>query len=159
MIKRYFILLTLALALVSCQCEGMEEKMEKYYFFSGEVRFSVGDDASEVTRRLGQPNKTSRAASCAGLGEDIVYSYNGFRILAYSESGREAVNTIEITSDAVATSEGIRLGDGADKIMRIYGVPKVKGEALIEYESGGVRLCFYMSEGFVRSIKYLLCDG
>lgn len=158
MIKKYFVVFALALALVSCQCEDMEENMERYCFFGGDVRFSVGDDACEVTKRLGQPNKTSRTSSCAGVGEDIVYVYNGFRVLAYSENGGERIVSIEITSDAVSTPEGIRLGDGIDRIMKMYGVPSERKENIVEYESRGVRLRFVLSDGSVRSIKYLSSD-
>ena len=159
MIKKYFVAFALVLALVSCQCKDVGENMERYCFFSGDVRFCVGDDAGEITKRLGQPNKTSRTSSCARTGEDIVYVYNGFRMFAYSENGNEKIVSIELTNDAASTPEGIRIGDSLDRIMKMYGVPSVRKENIIEYESGGVRLRFILSDGFVRSIKYLLSDG
>lgn len=159
MIKRVFIVFAAVLALVSCHCKGEEKKMEKYIFLYSDVRFTVGDDADEVTGRLGEWNKMSRAASCAGVGEDIIYIYNGFRILAYSEKDRARITAIDLTSDAVSTPEGIGLGDGADSVIKIYGVPHVRDGNVIEYESGGVRLRFILSDGSVRSIKYLLSDG
>ena len=154
--KKIFIMVALALALVSCQSIGEDKKMEKYFFENEGVRIYVGDDASTITQSLGEPNKISRAPSCAGGGEDIIYIYSGFRLLAYSEKGEETVCAVELTNDAVSTPEGIRLGDSAETVVKVYGVPSRRENDLIEYESGGVKLRFALSKGTVKLIKYLL---
>lgn len=155
-LKRILIMAVLALLLVSCQTKREEKKMGKYFFENNGVKISVGDDVSVIIKKLGKANRESRAASCAGAGEDIIYIYNGFRLSAYSENGKETVIALEITSDTVSTPEGVRLGDSADTVVEIYGVPERREEGLIEYEGGGVKLRFIMSRGAVKSIKYLL---
>jgi hypothetical protein len=156
MVRRVFIVLAVIFTFASCDGNGEEEKMVKYYFEINGIRICVGEDAESVTRTLGKPNRVSRADSCAGMGEDVIYVYDGFRILAYSDGGEAVITSIELTNDAVSTPEGIRIGDGADFIIRMYGVPNRREKSLIEYESGGVRLRFALSDGAVRSVKYLL---
>ena len=156
MVRRLFIVLAVIFIFASCDGKGEKEKMVKYYFEINGIRIGVGEDAESVTRTLGKPNRVSRADSCAGMGEDVIYVYDGFRILAYSDGGEAVITSIELTNDAVSTPEGIRIGDGADFISRMYGVPNRREKSLIEYESGGVRLRFALSDGTVRSVKYLL---
>ena len=156
MFRRLFVVLAVIFIFASCDGKGEEEKMVKYYFEINGIRICVGEDAESVTRTLGKPNRVSRADSCAGMGEDVIYVYDGFRILAYSNGGEAVITSIELTNDAVSTPEGIRIGDGADFIIRMYGVPNRREKSLIEYESGGVRLRFALSDGAVRSVKYLL---
>lgn len=159
MVRRIFIILAALFVLASCDGGGEEMIKEKFYFESNGVRFSVGDGADSVTKALGEARRVSRAESCAGVGEDIIYIYNGFRILAYSDGGETKITSIELTSDAVSTPEGIGIGDGEDAVIRAYGVPSKRDGKVIEYESGGVKLRFSFSEGSVRSIKYLMSDG
>ncbi len=159
MIKKLFIILAAVLVLTSCRGKGDKREMEKYFFEYNGVRFSVGDGADEITDKLGEWNSMSRAASCAGVGEDIIYIYNGFRILACSRGDAARITAIELTSDAVSTPEGVGLGDCADAVIKTYGVPETRDGNIIEYESGGVRLRFLLSKGSVRSVKYLPCDG
>lgn len=145
----------LALLLISCQQKEGETKNEEYFFENNGVRIFVGDDTREIISKLGKPNRESRAPSCAGVGEDIIYIYDGFRLLAYSEKSKETVVSIELTSDAVSTPEGIGLGDGAESVLNAYGVPMHREEGIFEYESRGIRLRFAISDGVVKSIKYL----
>ena len=160
MIKNFlaFILCILALALVSC--EQIEERgAENGYFFEANgVTFCVGDDAMAVADRLGTPNKSSRAPSCAGVGEDIVYVYSGFRVTAYSEQNKEKIVGIELTNDLFSTVEGVSIGTDSDAVRDIYGTPDSISGAMMEYKSGGVRLQFSISDGKVKAIKYLLCQ-
>ena len=141
--------------LISCQQKEEETKNENYFFEIKGVRICVGDDAREMISELSRPNRESRAPSCAGVGEDIIYIYDGFRLLAYFENGKETVVSIELTSDAVSTPEGVGLGDSAESVLKAYGAPRHREEEIFEYESGGIRLRFALSDGIVTSIKYL----
>ena len=156
MVRRLFIIIAVIFIFTSCDGNGEEMIKEKFYFECNGVRFCVGDGADSVTRALGDANRVSRADSCAGIGEDIIYIYNGFRILAYSDGGETRITSIELVSDAVSTPEGVEIGDGTDAVIRAYGVPDKRDGNVIEYESGGVMLRFSFAEGSVRSVKYLV---
>lgn len=147
------ILMLLCLA-TSCREEGKTGIPEKYYLNVKNVTFSVGDDADEVTARLGECNSSASAPSCAGEGFDEVYRYNGFRIIVHRDAKGAKITEIDLSSDLLPTAEGVFIGDDADKIKEIYG----EGDGFsggVEYIAEGCRLRFFITDGRVTGIKYL----
>lgn len=152
--KKIIFLLALSCFLSACEGGGKAPPPEKYSFVAEGVTFSVGDDADEVTARLGECNSSASAPSCAGEGFDEVYRYNGFRILAHRDSMGAKITEIELLSDLLPTAEGVFVGDDADKIKEIYG----EGDGFsggVEYRAEGCRLRFFITDGRVTGIKYL----
>lgn len=125
-----------------------------YVFYSGEIAVEVGEDADEVISRLGKPNRSATAESCAGLGCDEVYYYNGFKIGAFREGDDCEITSIELTNDTVATREGIKIGSPESSVKKAYG-EGMTFPGGIEYSSGDCTLRFYLSIGRVSAIKYL----
>lgn len=153
-INIFFCILMFLCLFTSCREEGKTGIPEKYFLNVKNVSFSVGDDADEVTARLGECNSSSSAPSCAGEGIDEVYRYNGFKIFAHRANGRTTITEIEVTNDTLPTAEGVFIGDDADKIKEIYG----EGEDFsggVEYRAEGCRLRFFITDGRVTGIKYL----
>ncbi|MGM9644643.1 MAG: hypothetical protein ACI3X1_06110 [Eubacteriales bacterium] len=148
------IVLTLSCFLSACDGGGKAPPPEKYFFAAEGVTFSVGDDADEVTARLGECNSSASAPSCAGEGFDEVYRYNGFRIFAHRDANGAKIAEIDLVSDLLPTAEGAFIGDSADRIKEIYG----EGDGFsggVEYRAEGCRLRFFITDGRVTGIKYL----
>lgn len=151
--KIFFCILVFLCLLVSCE-QGENAPPDRYFFTAEGVTFSVGDDADEVTARLGGCNSSASAPSCAGEGVDEVYRYNGFKIFAHRANGRTTITEIEVTNDTLPTAEGVFIGDDADKIIEIYGEGEVFSGG-VEYRAKVCRLRFFITDGRVTGIKYL----
>ena len=154
--KKIKCLLALVFVFILSACDGggKAPPPDRYFFTVGDVTFSVGDDADEVTARLGECNSSASVPSCAGEGFDEVYRYNGFKIFAHRANGRAMITEIEVTNDTLPTAEGLFIGDDADKITEIYG----EGDGFsggVEYRAEGCRLRFFITDGRVTGIKYL----
>ncbi len=135
-------------------CEIGSEAREEYVFYSNGIRIEVGDDTDEVITRLGAPNRHRSAESCAGLGCDEEYIYNGFKISAYREGDECEIISIELTNDTVSTAEGISIGALESEVLKKYGEGK-RFPWGIEYTAEECTLRFYLSKGRVSGIKYL----
>ncbi len=145
--------LPIVLILVACgEAEGIRARDEYLLYVNG-VEIEVGGDADEVISRLGEPNRIAIAPSCAGLGLDEAYIYNGFRINVYRDDEDCEIVSVELTNDTVKTGEGIGIGSSEASVRKAYGEGR-NFSGGVEYAGDDVRLCFFISEGRVIGIKY-----
>ena len=149
----FAILLTVCLLFACCEGKGEINKSD-YCFSYQDITFAVGDDTDKTVMLLGEANRISRAPSCAGEGDDELYIYNGFRILSHRDGRGARIYAIELSNDACATTEGVRIGDSVGKVKEIYGNGDDKGTR-IEYAGERCRLVFYLQNGKVYMIKYV----
>ncbi len=132
---------------------------EKGYIFTDNgVSIEVGCPVSAVDA-LGEPIDTLEEASCAFEGKDVTYFYNNYEILlAYPNEGDSYVSTVTITSDAVATAEGLELGMSADDVVSIYGECEPQAGGVYVYAKGGMNLRVRVIDGAVDSIEYKVAE-
>jgi len=149
--------LLIILTLTGCGTRTEARERDEYVFYTQGVGIEVGEDADEVISRIGEPNRIASAPSCAGVGCDEVYIYNGFKISTYRYDGDAEIVSIELTNDTVATKEGIKVGSPESELCRIYG-EGIEFYGGIEYLSDDSRLQFFLSDGRVRAIKYLKAE-
>ena len=148
------ILVGILMILTLAGCASASGAPNDYVFMSNGVEIEIGDDVDEIISRLGKPNRTSSAESCAGVGCDEIYIYSGFRIGAYREGDDSEIVLIELTNDTSATKEGIRIGSPESNLLNAYGEGR-EFPGGIEYISDDCTLRFYLSTGRVSAIKYL----
>ena len=55
----------------------------------------VDQDASLLAKALGEPLDKQYEASCSGLGDDGIWSYDGLTVFTYLENGAETVVDVE----------------------------------------------------------------
>ena len=148
------LILLILLTLAGCAGQPQSKWRDEFVFYADGVEIEVGDDVDEVITRLGKPNRIASAPSCAGLGCDELYIYNGFKISAYCEGDECEIVAIELTNDTRQTPEGISIGAPESSVIEVYGAGRdfVGG---VEYISDDCRLQFYLSDGRVSGIKYL----
>ncbi len=152
-ISRFFALLAFPLLFVSCEGGSVREVSEEFFFSVSGMTFTVGDDSDRVLEALGEPNRSISSVSCAGVGQDELYIYNGFKLTCYREGGKAEITSIELTNDTVETMEGAYIGGSAEMLKRIYG----EGEEFsggVEYIGENCRLRFYIKDGKVVGVKY-----
>ncbi len=161
-------LLAVLMLLTLCACGGDKEDKNDtedmpstlpavdevgYGFADNGIIVRVGDPVSAVDA-LGEPVSTFEEASCAFEGKDVTNFYANYQILlAYPNEGDSYVYSIAITSDAVATPEGLEIGMTAEDVVSIYGETTAEG-GLYVYAKGNMTLRILTVDDVVTAIEY-----
>jgi hypothetical protein len=112
---------------------------DKYKFTYKGYEIAPGSNAAAALEAFGDDYDRVEVASCAYQGVDIVYTYPGFTLYAFSDSGVEYINVIEVT-DSLIDCGGISVGDSIQKAKDIYGTPDVGDDYGVLYRSGKTEL-------------------
>ncbi len=152
--------LLILLTLVSCGARENKKTSpptaHEYVFLRDGESIAAGDSASAI-RRLGQYKSRRAVGSCAGVGEDVLYVYDGFRVTVYGEDGNGGghIQMIEFTNDTVSTAEGIFVGADVESVVRAYGDEYTEMGEGLRYVGENCILQFSVRQGVVTSIKYI----
>ncbi len=111
----------------------------------------------------GEAPQISVKASCLGGvdGEDVTYSYKGFRVQTFRTGegdAEEEIRWVILTDDSVQTVKGIAIGDTAEKVSATYGEPSRTTDSLLIYQRGGTLLRFKIRDGVVTNIDYTVAE-
>ena len=104
---------------------------------------------SDAISAVGNASSTEKLPSCHSLDspDDVVYTYNGFKLQTLTDSSGEKVYNIDITGGSATTSKGIAVGNSAADIEKAYGQPAVADDFLIRYTvDGGKNTLDFMME-------------
>jgi hypothetical protein len=152
--------LLILLTLVSCGAQENKKTSPptapEYVFLRDGESIAPGESASAI-RRLGQYKSRRAVGSCAGVGEDVLYVYDGFRVTVYGEDGNGGghIQMIEFTNDTVSTAEGIFVGADVESVVRAYGAEYSEVGEGMRYVGKNCILQFSVRDGTVTSIKYI----
>ena len=155
--KKISCLILFVAVVMLCACVKKEVR-EDYYFRGGGVDIVPGVRAEDVLGYLGEHRSMQSNPSCAFDGEERIYTYSGFDVYTEYENGKEIIDRVVITSDAVVTERGVRIGDSLDDVVRAYGRDYEKTGENIEYDGERCDLQFFFRDGVVVSIRYLADD-
>lgn len=141
--------------IVEYSLEPSDSVIDKGYIFHAyEEEFYIGEDIGEIQKRLREPNSVFEAPSCARLGEDVIYTYSGFRLSAAKQKdGSEILYSILLTDDSVMTEEGLYIGESEEKIKEVYGA-SIKKSGVYTYQKGEMQLFIVVEKEKVVSIEY-----
>lgn len=132
---------------------------EDVNFYYNNTAIKPNEDISSVISKIGNASKIDSAPSCIGVGEDKIYSYNGFKIESYPDTSGEKVLNIMITDNSVSTSKGISVGMTVADIENAYGTSKldksISDEYFYTYVSGKLHLDFLIDDGLITEIDYV----
>ncbi len=145
--KKGVLALLLILLLPSC-----EKNMTDRYLFEYEgVEMFPSKEADKVIEKIDEEYKCSEESLGCGMGRTCrIYSYESFVIRAVDGK----IETVTLKNDSVSTPEGVRIGDDAERVIKIYGGEyQTRGESII-YIKDEITLNFVVREGVVTSIYY-----
>ena len=107
----------------------------EYAFSYNGYKIVPGSEAEPALAALGDDYERMEVASCAYQGVDIIYSYPGFTLYAFSDSGVEYINVIEV-EDSLIDCGGVSVGDSVSIAKNVYGTPAVEDDFGLVYRSG-----------------------
>ena len=111
----------------------------KYKFSYNGFEIVPGAKADTALDAFGDDYDRIEVASCAYQGVDIVYTYPGFTLYAFSDGGVEYINVIEVTNP-LTDCGGISVGDSIKTAKELYGEPDVGDDFGVLYRSGKTEL-------------------
>ncbi|MCM1217683.1 MAG: SGNH/GDSL hydrolase family protein [Lachnospiraceae bacterium] len=138
----------------------LEESSEKdakykgYAFVYKDTVIEIDALANPILKQLGEANAYFEAASCAFNGLDKMYTYSSFELDTYPMEDKDYVSMVLFKDDAIATAEGVSIGDSVDKVREIYGRDCEDENGMMVYEKDGMKLCFIVQDESVTSIEY-----
>ncbi len=146
------LMLVSLLSLISC---GGSNGGNGYVFKINSLTLQIGASADVVRTGLGEPLSKNVTAACGGIpGEDIVYTYAGYRVKTTPGKDGDVICMIELTDDSVKTPEGLTIGSTKDQVISAMGTGEAVGENLV-YPKGNMKLQFLIRDGFVTNVQYL----
>lgn len=93
----------------------------------------IDDDVEPVIKSLGDDYTLNEANSCAYIGKDKAFSYDGIIISTLPIDGRDVICEVYITSEDYETSKGIRVGQNKSHIEEIYGKNYTLDDGVLTY--------------------------
>lgn len=160
--KKVLVLMLGILLLTGCGASNADENKAKaretdrvgYSITLNGVEMMVGDEFSKVSSKLGKDYQYQEVETCAFEGMDKIYTYPDYEIYNYHEDGVEKIYTITLSTENVATDEGIRVGDTISDVISKYGDDYEDVAGAYTYTKGDTLLTFIFDEEAVTSIEY-----
>lgn len=131
-----------------------EVEHKGYTFIYKDTVIEIDAPADPILQQLGEANAYFEAASCAFNGLDKMYTYGSFELDTYPLEDKDYVSMVLFKDDAIATTEGVSIGDSVEKIAETYGEDSDIENGMIVYKKDGMKLCFIVEDGSVSSIEY-----
>ena len=148
---RLLALLTLLLWLTSCApaMDGADSTLHLTY--RGQD-ICVGMEMDVLLPLLGEDYIVDVAQSCAGIGQDVVYTYPSLRLYAFAPvDGVAYVTSATYTDDGVDFC-GIRIGSAVADVTAALGEPTEQNEQRVVYRDQTATLTFTLRDGYVSAI-------
>lgn len=101
-----------------------------------DLNVHVDDDVKPVITSLGDDYKFDEANSCAYIGMDKSFSYDGIIISTLPIDSTDVICEVYITSDKYETSRGIKIGHKKSDIEEIYGKNYTLEDGILTYWIG-----------------------
>ena len=163
-------LLAVLMLVTLCACGGDKEEPTTdntdtqpevtetgYVFEDNGVKIEIGAPITAVDA-LGAPVDTREEASCAFEGKDVTNFYSNYEVLlAYPNEGDSYIYSVTITSDAIATPEGLEVGMTAEDVVSIYGECEAQA-GLYSYPKGNMTLRILTVDDVVDTIEYKIAE-
>ena len=128
---------------------------DSWVFKKGDVTIAMDAPSDDIIKALGSYQNTFEAPSCTFDGMDVVYSYPGYDVYAYTAGTEKKISGVVLRDDTVTTPEGIFIGSDQASVEKAYG--KVEdGANNLTLKKGNCQLLIIFMDGVVSSIQYSL---
>ncbi|MBE6621282.1 MAG: hypothetical protein E7625_08010 [Ruminococcaceae bacterium] len=152
--KRIMIAMVLLLSLL-CACAPIPSGDEPAVLSLRyrDVDLTVGMAAETVIAQLGDDYTMTEAESCAGQGQDRMYTYPSVRLYVFVPvDGEAVVSSVSYTDDGVQTADGLHVGSSSSDVVSALGKADETSDARLIYRGKGAVLTFGLRDGVVVSM-------
>ena len=141
-----------------------DEKTKKFGFTYKEVRYELGADAETAKKTLGESNGSREVNTCANGYINRAYTYGegdsqDFEVYVEQDkkTSKDIIASITLLTANVATEEGLKVGDSAETVTKIYPTA-VKGLGTYKVTEDKELLYIKMTGGKVAYISYTVTE-
>ncbi len=132
--------------IVGCQKEEFYFKHNGKEMHLNEV-FSIS--------KYGEYQDSFETENCALESMVITYFYDGYEINTYNTDNRNnVVYAIYLKDERIKTTEGIKLNDKLEDVLKIYGDDYLLKDNKYTYNKGDTSLIFTINDSYVKEIEY-----
>lgn len=124
-------------------------------FVSGSICVEPLEEADSVLNRLGEPQSTFEADSCAYQGKDYYYYFAGYELTVNEVEGVKRVTAISLVDDTVkAEFPGglLGIGDTEETLLSVLGGES--GQEYYEYTDGVLMVQVQLTEGCITALVF-----
>ena len=131
---------------------------DNFVFKYENVDITLGAEPTEILAKLGEAKSKLDVPSCAHDGTDHVYTYNNMVLTVYQATGAETgyISDVRLSSDLVATPEGLEIGMTTDDAVAKYGDADKATDTTWIYKRGTSELMLTISANKIVAIEYLI---
>ncbi len=140
--------------IASPSASGVASAYDGFVFKTNDVEIRLGEPAAESLAAVGKEQKYFESASCAFVGIDKTYYYDGYEINTYPVSEVDYFLSVVITDIGVSTMEGIGIGSTINEVKAAYGNDFNQDMGEYTYKKGVSSLIFLTENDMVVSITY-----
>ena len=130
-----------------------EDNNQSYYSFTDEKKeFKLGDIFT--IEKFGEPINYTEIPSCAFNGLDKTYIYEHYEVMTYPDGSVDRILSIYILDDKISTTEGIKISDSYNDMIKKYGNNYKKDFNQYIYELNKAQIIFIVENNIIISIEY-----
>ncbi|MBQ5398042.1 MAG: hypothetical protein IIU14_01245 [Ruminococcus sp.] len=118
-------------------------------FRKGSISLELGEDWEDALKDLKKQGDVNEIS-----GKRTEHEYSNFTVTTYKDEDDEYIEKIEITDDTLATPRGVRIGDFASRLRKIYGDPIKRTKTAYVYGNEDESLVFTYENNMIDSIYY-----
>lgn len=142
--------------------QGNNTQEGRFEFVSGGTAIWPGQNFNDVRDSLGAYLTLDESASCAFPDmKDKVYGYGAYEIYTVDDGKKETVIRITLLDDSVSAEDGLRIGDGEQKVFNVLGEKEKQTSSGLEYlfyVKGKTVIEIGILDGYVVSIQIMEKD-
>lgn len=148
--KRLCMILTVLVLLTACTPAPVAD--EPLALCYGDTSVCIGAAVDELLATWDEDYTRQVSASCAGVGEDMLYTFPSMRLYTFApEGGVERVIAVTYTDDASdeADTRGARIGATAEAVIAAFGEPDEQSETRLIVRDESAVLTVTLRDGRV----------
>lgn len=124
-------------------------------FVSGGICVEPLEEADSVLGRLGEPQSTFEADSCAYQGKDYYYYFSGYELTVNEVEGVRRVTAVSLVDDTVKAEFPaglLGIGDTEETLLSVLGGEG--GQEYYEYTDGILMVQVQLTEGCITALVF-----
>lgn len=135
--------------------EAAGEASVRYVFNYKGTEIFADQDANAIVQKIDETPSYFEEPSCAADGMSKYYTYSDFEIITYPDGDNDLIGCISLSTDNVATAEGIDLSKAKADVIAAYGDGYTEVPGGIAYTDGTTILTFFFdTDENISSIRY-----